>query len=180
MTRAHVDSLLAVVQGFDPDPDDARAGAARLRVSQAVRALPDPFSEVADPTHVTASAVVVSDAGVLLHRHKRLGIWVGPGGHVEPGESAPDAVLRETLEETGIAAVHPAVGPTLIDLDVHAGPKGHTHMDTRWLLLADPEPPRPPAGEGQEVHWLSFEDAARRVPADLRSALTRARRLTAG
>ncbi|THV27133.1 NUDIX domain-containing protein [Glycomyces paridis] len=43
---------------------------------------------------------------VLLGRKKRgfgVGKVVGPGGHVESGESAAEAAARETTEETGLA-----------------------------------------------------------------------------
>jgi len=30
------------------------------------------------------------------------GLWSLPGGHIEPGERAREAALRETLEETGL------------------------------------------------------------------------------
>jgi 8-oxo-dGTP diphosphatase len=40
------------------------------------------------------------------------GLWSLPGGHIEPGERAREAALRETLEETGVAADW----PTLVDV----------------------------------------------------------------
>lgn len=33
--------------------------------------------------------------------------WTMPGGHIEPGESIVDAVVREMQEETGLTVLHP-------------------------------------------------------------------------
>jgi ADP-ribose pyrophosphatase YjhB (NUDIX family) len=38
-----------------------------------------------------------------LHRKGTDAYWVLPGGHLEPGESLIDGLLRELLEETGLA-----------------------------------------------------------------------------
>ncbi len=52
-------------------------------------------------------AVVFDDAGRLLlikrGQAPALGLWSIPGGRIEAGESAEDAVVREVLEETGVA-----------------------------------------------------------------------------
>lgn len=45
---------------------------------------------------------VVSDAKVLLLLHRKLGKWLPPGGHIEPGELPDDAAVREVYEETGV------------------------------------------------------------------------------
>lgn len=50
----------------------------------------------------TATTFVVWQGGVLLHRHKKLGHWFPPGGHVEPNELPDDAAVREVLEESGV------------------------------------------------------------------------------
>ena len=68
----------------------------------ALDSLEDPLNQEADPVHVTGSAIVVGPRGVLLLRHKRLGIWLQPGGHVDPGETPWNAALREAGEETGL------------------------------------------------------------------------------
>src|SRR6478672_4531930 len=84
-------------------PADDRETAARARFLEDLERLPFPFSEDADPTHVTASAIVVGSRGTVLHVHRRTGMWLQPGGHIDPGESPTDAALRETVEETGLA-----------------------------------------------------------------------------
>src|ERR1017187_8893724 len=66
----------------------------------------DPFDRETNEHHLTASAFVVSSRGVILLRHRLLGIWVQPGGHIDPGEGPEEAALRETLEETGLAVAH--------------------------------------------------------------------------
>lgn len=50
----------------------------------------------------TATTFVVWQGGVLLHKHKKLGHWFPPGGHVEPSELPDDAAVREVLEESGV------------------------------------------------------------------------------
>jgi 8-oxo-dGTP pyrophosphatase MutT (NUDIX family) len=139
---------------------DARTARSRAAFLGALGRLAAPFDEHADPTHVTGSAIVVGPRGVLLHRHKRLGVWMQPGGHVDPGEPPWDAAVRETAEETGLAAAHPAGGPRLVHVDVHPAPRGHTHLDLRYLLRADGEPD-PPPGESQTVRWFPWPEALR-------------------
>jgi len=57
------------------------------------------------PLRLTAFTCPVDAEGrLLMVRHERLGVvrWELPGGHVELGESAADAAVRETVEETGV------------------------------------------------------------------------------
>ncbi|MFY9782355.1 MAG: NUDIX domain-containing protein [Acidimicrobiales bacterium] len=132
----------------------------------------DPFSQSENEHHLTASAFVVSSRGVILHRHRRLGIWVQPGGHVDPGESPEEACLRETTEETGLVVRH-LEPPRLFHVDVHPGPKGHTHYDLRYVLLADPLDPTPPEHESPDVFWFDFDVAPQRGEATLSAALVK-------
>ncbi len=53
------------------------------------------------------SAAVFHNGKVLLAQRGKpplTGIWSLPGGHIEPGEKARDAIARELAEETGITA----------------------------------------------------------------------------
>jgi 8-oxo-dGTP pyrophosphatase MutT (NUDIX family) len=118
-----------------------------------------PYDEDADPVHVTASAIVVGRRGVALHLHKRLGLWLQPGGHIDAGEAPAEAALREAVEETGLDVRHPDGGPRLIHVDVHPGPKGHTHLDVRFLLEAGDADPVPAEGESPDARWFPWDEA---------------------
>ena len=105
--------------------------------------------------HITASAFVVNTehSHALMLHHAALNRWLQPGGHVDDNDGEPiAAALRETLEETGVAA-QPATGNTtpgsasslLFDIDVHPIPArtkhgvsepAHLHYDFRYLLVA--------------------------------------------
>jgi ADP-ribose pyrophosphatase YjhB (NUDIX family) len=49
-----------------------------------------------------ATGYLVRDGRTLLLKHKKLGLWLPPGGHIEEGETTDEGVLREVLEETGL------------------------------------------------------------------------------
>jgi len=42
------------------------------------------------------------DHRVLLVRHSNGGVWVAPGGAIDPGEAPQDALVREVWEETSL------------------------------------------------------------------------------
>ncbi|MFP4148247.1 MAG: NUDIX hydrolase [Nitriliruptoraceae bacterium] len=157
-------------------PLDAPEARSLARTRRLLTWLAAPLDEHADPTHVTGSAIVLDERSrVLLHRHKRLGRWLQPGGHLDPGELPWQAAVRETREETGLDARHPAVGVTLVHVDVHEGPRGHVHLDLRYLLLAEAAGAFSPAsGESQDVAWFSAAEVAARSDASTQAAVAAA------
>ena len=51
----------------------------------------------------SVTIITFDDQGrILLARHADTGVWVAPGGSVDPHESPADAAVREMWEETGL------------------------------------------------------------------------------
>jgi len=125
----------------------------------------DPFDEEANEHHVTVGAFVLSSRGIVLHLHKRLGIWVQPGGHVDAGESPEDACLREASEETGLEVRH--LDPVrLFHVDVHPGPSATRTMTCVPRSERATRSVAPP-GREPRVYWFDFDAAAERAADDL-------------
>ncbi len=118
--------------------------------------------------HFTVAVFVVRDGKVLLHRHRKLGMWLPPGGHIERDELPDEAAVREVLEETGVEVdlvgerredvedpvqLHRPAGVQLEDI----GP-GHQHIDLIYFAT-----PRGSTEIGQEfsadkVGWYGPEE----------------------
>lgn len=56
-------------------------------------------NQAADPIVIAGTG---PDRRVLLIRRDDIGVWAIPGGMVDPGETAPAALVRELAEETGV------------------------------------------------------------------------------
>ena len=121
-----------------------------------------------EPGHFTASAFVISPdrAQMLLIRHRKLGLWLQPGGHFEDGDqSLLAAAEREAREETGLPRLR--VESPLFDLDIHVIPgwadqPAHLHLDLRVLFQA--ESWETVIGDDvMDVRWFPLEKLAEKV-----------------
>jgi ADP-ribose pyrophosphatase YjhB (NUDIX family) len=121
----------------------------------------------------TVATFVVRRGAVLLLWHRKLQMWLPPGGHVEPNELPDEAAVREVAEEAGIAVElvgERGVGverpiqlvrPAGIQLETIR--PGHEHIDL--IYFARPHDPlRAEAvgnAESEAIGW--FDRAAMRL-----------------
>jgi 8-oxo-dGTP pyrophosphatase MutT (NUDIX family) len=54
---------------------------------------------------------------VLLVKHKKLGVWIYPGGNIEENENPLECAIRETEEETGISVE--VISPNSIEINAN-------------------------------------------------------------
>ncbi len=165
-------------------PVDERERGFRERIARLLDS-PAPSSRSQfDPGHLTASAFVLSPArdALLLIFHKKLGLWLQPGGHIEPDDATlEDAARREVSEEVGLERAAGSALP-IFDVDIHAIPARksepeHRHFDVRFCFRAE----RLEVALGDEVadaRWVALAEIAQLTSDE--SVRRAARKLGAG
>jgi 8-oxo-dGTP pyrophosphatase MutT (NUDIX family) len=122
-----------------------------------------------------AGAIVVREheggTQVLLVRAKQdPSRWIFPKGHIDPGESAPEAAARELREEAGV------VGRVIRPVGVLRFPSGAEQVEVTYYLARFGG--FAPTSEVRSSEWLSLEEAKQRLSfGDARDLLDKAVRV---
>jgi 8-oxo-dGTP pyrophosphatase MutT (NUDIX family) len=114
---------------------------------------------------VPAVSVALRDANgrVLLARHSEGGVWLLPGGAIEPTEIPADAAVREMFEETGLFVRLTAL------VGIFGGPEfvvqyrnGHRTSYVTTVFEAEHRggTPHPDGAELLEIRFVSEAEAA--------------------
>ena len=132
------------------------------RLLQFVLSTPDCFERCHIAGHITGSAWLLNPAGdrALLTLHRKLGLWVQPGGHADGDPDVLHVALREAEEESGISGIIP-LSPEIYDIDIHTipphlptGTPEHLHYDVRYLLQA-PHEQYSVSDESEDLRWVN-------------------------
>lgn len=121
----------------------------------------------------TVAVFVVHNDHVLLHPHRKLGIWLPPGGHIEPHELPDEAALREVAEESGL--VVELVGNYGVEIHDPGAPRqlirpegiqledispGHQHIDLIYYARPVDAPPDDLPPLIDDMRWIREDDFA--------------------
>lgn len=125
----------------------------------ALAAHPSLLGREGEPAHFTASALPISPDGarVCLVLHRRMGLWVQPGGHFEGHDrSVALGAAREMAEETGLVG---EVAPVPLALSRHPAPcgRGDWHLDIQMLAVVTEVAPTV-SDESLDVAWFGVDE----------------------
>jgi 8-oxo-dGTP diphosphatase len=190
--RALITDLVAGVRPFDEREAADQAGILAWIASgrQLFRLVPPDTP----PKHLVVYFIPVDAANrcLLLGDHRKSGLWLPPGGHVEDGEDPRAAVIREAREELGITARFHDDRPFFLTVTPTNGANRHLDVDLWFILRVARDEARDEKGiipdprEFKSVRWFDvdgqrdwsagrYDPEMHRFAAKLRSALEPAR-----
>ena len=131
--------------------------------------------------HFTVTTFVSMGGATLLHWHRKVGLWLPPGGHIEPNEDPMQAACREALEETGIVVeilptsdafgyddppqLSPPATIMVEPIRSFGGEDAHHHIDMIYFSRpTSGERPEPP---GESWRWVSRQQLEDDAPMTL-------------
>lgn len=110
---------------------------------------------------------------VLLVRTSDGREWIFPKGHIEPGETASEAAVRELREEAGV------VGDVIAPLGSISYLSKEEHVSVEYYLVAARD--STPLHEARESKWCTLESAAELLSfSDAKTLLENVRKLVKG
>jgi 8-oxo-dGTP pyrophosphatase MutT (NUDIX family) len=121
--------------------------------------------------HFVATGYVVRGDKTLLLFHKKLKMWLPPGGHMDDGELPEETVRREILEETGLSVdiisprrpqgdlrVQYLHIPNHMQLENIPGDPPHQHIDFIFYCAAKNGTVALRPDEHDHMRWYSLKE----------------------
>jgi 8-oxo-dGTP pyrophosphatase MutT (NUDIX family) len=171
--RDHIRELVRALRPADAREERDRAEVIRWVDSGAPLYRIRPPDE--PPMHLVSYVVPVDpDRGeLLLVAHRKAGLWLPPGGHVEPGEDPWHTVVREAVEELRLTAGDPTP-PAFVTVTRTVGRGIHTDVSLWYLVETAAEAVTWfDESEFDAIAWLSPEQILARPSGELDPELPR-------
>lgn len=131
-----------------------------------------------------ATTFVVHNQRTLLLHHRKLGMWLPPGGHIDPHELLDQAALREVREESGLEVELLNQGRTLGHVKMLPQPycilledisPGHQHIDLIYFAQVCGGALMHAEREAHAARWFTWEELdAPEIAEDIRELGRRA------
>lgn len=138
-----------------------------------------------------AGCYVVRDDEILLVDHEKLGMWLQPGGHIDPRETPNEAAVRECREETGwtvelVSDNSEIYGgkfqsedlPVPFNVNLHRIRDGHWHCEFCYLATPLEKKEATHSHEHGGQKWFTAEEVRDlKLPSNVTSQILQALRL---
>lgn len=109
--------------------------------------------------HISAALITDENGRCLLVRKKGSTFFIQPGGKLEPGETAEEALVRELQEELNLSIRIESLNPLGRFTDIAINEPEHNLFADVFKIDFLPSTDAVPAAEIEEVIWLRPEDA---------------------
>lgn len=177
--RLHADAT-ALLRAWEPP--DSEQKALRADYLTHLGDYPWAVAKAGPPEHLTASVLVLDEGWerVLLTHHRKAGVWLQFGGHLEAGDaSLYAAAVREVAEESGLVGVR--VHPTVAQLDRHrlvgAFGRCREHLDVRFAGVAPAGVAPRVSSESHDVRWWPLADLPEQTRGEVSALAAACRRV---
>lgn len=127
--------------------------------------------------HFTGSAILVTQdtaCKVLLVHHKKLNVWIQPGGHLETFENPIEGAIREVKEETGIDVSFFLTEITKLDdlcsqlpspdfffeetIPAYGDQPEHFHIDSIYIIKVPFQRAQHQREEANDIGWFGQDE----------------------
>ncbi len=151
-TKDGVQALIAEIKALNTTDSDTLH--TLLLRSQETRPL---TRDEGEPDHFCSMIAPISirQQLIFIGHHKKSGLWIPPGGHIDQGETPREAAVRECKEELGARITEADIEPLAATAaDITGRPQCTKHLDFWFVWALDhTEEFAYDSGEFHEAGW---------------------------